>query len=75
MSTVPPNFTPTTTTPTTPTSPATIIGGYVVPVIVIIGIFVLIAMNKLNAETGIAVISVIAGVHGGAAVTNAAAKP
>lgn len=70
----PPNFTPT-QPPAATTSTATLIGAYVVPIIVIIGVFVLIALNKLNAETGITLVSVIAGVHGGATVANVTSKP
>jgi len=42
--------------------------GYLTPIVAIVGLFVLIAINKLDPNVGIPIIAGITGYHGGAAI-------
>lgn len=49
--------------------------GYVTSILAIVGLFVLIAIGKLDANVGIPLVAAIVGVHGGAAITNNSTQP
>lgn len=55
---------------TTPTSLSGIVIALLIPAITIVGLFVLIGTNHLDANVGVPIIAGIAGVHGGAVVAN-----
>lgn len=68
------SFTSPQTTPAKPsgssTTLTTVLSLYLLPVIVVVGLFVLIALGKVDSATGVPLIAGIVGVHGGAAVAN-----
>lgn len=47
-----------------------VIIGLLIPLVTVVGLFVLIGLGKLSADVGVPIIAGIAGVHGGAVVAN-----
>lgn len=54
------------------TSTLAVIGGYVLPVLTLIGLFACIITKTVQSDVALPLIAGIVGVHGGAVVTNAA---
>ena len=46
----------------------------VIPLVVVVGLFVLIALGKLDASVGVPIIATIGGVHGGAVIANSSSS-
>ena len=66
-----------TTTPPTTTTTSSNVVQYVaasVTLVTVVGLIVLLALGKISAADGLPLIGVLAGVHGGATLTNAATK-
>lgn len=65
------------TPPATTTTPvwANLVGLYLVPLITVIGMIVLLAIGKIDSQTAVPIIALIAGVHAGAALTPSSTTP
>lgn len=70
MSTSSSSFTNPQANPNPTSTTAGIIGTYLLPALTLIGIFVLIALNKVASDVALPIIVAITGVHVGATVTN-----
>lgn len=66
------SFATPTTTSTTPVW-ASLVGAYLVPLITIIGLIVLMALKDIDSATALPIITLLAGVHAGTALSNNAA--
>lgn len=57
---------------TTTSGPSTrqLVANYLLPVVVVVGLLILIAIGKVSSATGLPLVAAIVGVHGGAAITN-----
>lgn len=69
--------------PSTPPAPAvvavtspvlTLVTTLVIPLVTIIGMIVLVALGTVDEATGVGVIGLLAGIHGGAVVATASAS-
>lgn len=57
---------------TTTSGPSTrqLVANYLLPLVVVVGLLILIAIGKVSSATGLPLVAAIVGVHGGAAITN-----
>lgn len=65
----PRNFDPNQTTGT-PTATLQVAINLIPPLVVIVGLFVLLALGKVQSDVALPIIAGIVGYHGGAAITN-----